>query len=181
MKASRRPERSSSSSFDSNRTDSNRTEPTRREKTEEDNVFDRRRASLPVGAWPDPGLRHYPDERSLFDVMAGRFGLPLPDAIDLVAEHGIEACEGAVVKTLAHQRAGGRIRTPRGWLIATLRKGQGWSAAQVEVYLDSLLEEVVKGMAESENETDRRLARELERAWGQTPEKVIDFPEARAQ
>lgn len=132
-----------------------------------------RLAELPPGFRPN--CRRLQTAPAVVQALNGEpFGLPVPDALDLVQEYGLSACEGAVVKTLAHLPRGG-IRSPRRWLIATIHKGKGWSPEQVEIYMANLLEDTMKRLEGSDLITYRRLAADLRRQWGEVPENIIEL------
>ncbi len=164
------PEPSSSSPSSSDRTDPGRTEPGRRTNEEEED----RLRQLP--SWVRPSLiRLRSADGAVRALCEAPFSIPAPDAVDLVGEYGVEAVEGAILKTLAHLPAG-EIRSPRRWLFATLKKGKGWRPDQVEAYVGTLQEEALARLEGSENTTDRRLAADLRLCWGEGPPQVVEFP-----
>ena len=164
------PDQSSSSSSSSGRTDSVRPGSARRMKDEEE---DRLRQLPP---WVRPSLiRLRTTDAAVRALREAPFSVPAPDAVDLIGEYGVEAVEGAILKTLAHLPEG-EIRSPRRWLFATLKKGKGWRPDQVEAYTATLLEEAMAQLEGSENPTDRRIAGELRRSWGEAPPQVVEFP-----
>ncbi len=166
-------ENPSSSSSSSDRIDPSRPEPSRRTNEEEEE----RLRQLPSWVRP-PLIRLRTTDAVVGALRAAPFSIPAPDAIDQLGEYGVQAVEGAILKTLAHLPAG-EIRSPRRWLFATLKKGKGWRPDQVEAYTATLLEEAMAQLEGSENPTDRRLAGDLRRSWGEAPESVIEFPQRR--
>lgn len=142
--------------------------------------FDARRRELPEGFRPDPRLRHYrTDDELVRALKAQPFGLPAPEALDLITDYGLEAVAGALIKVLADMSGRGRpIREPRALLVWSLKRGKAWSPEQVRVYLSGLLDDALERLAASANVTDQRLARELERAWGEAPANVISLERA---
>lgn len=104
--------------------------------------------------------------------------LPAPDALDMIRDYGVAACEGALMRTLAHM-AGGGVRKPRGWYIATLRRGHAWTPAQVEAYVRREWEKVIVRMERSENPQQLRVAGELRERAGWAPGNVVSLARVR--
>jgi hypothetical protein len=147
-----------------------------------EDTFAARLAQIPAPFRPEGQFRRYRTLDELVRVLkAPPFELPAPETIDLVAEHGLAACEGALFKTLADMAGRRRpIKEPRALMIWALRRGKGWTEQQIDVYLNGLLEDALQRL-QSGNPTEQRLARDLEEAWGEAPENVTAFPAARAQ
>lgn len=160
---------SSSSSSSSDRVDSVRSGPVQRTSEEEED----RLRQLPSWIRP-PVIRLHTTDAVVRVLREAPFAVPAPDAVDMVGEYGVEAVEGAILKTLAHLPAG-EIHSPRRWLFATLKKGKGWRPDQVRAYTATLLEEALARLEKSENPTERRLAGELRREWGEAPDNLLEL------
>ena len=90
---------------------------------------------------------------------------------DLSMGYNLHSRTYGLADEFAHLPAG-EIRSPRRWLFATLKKGKGWRPDQVEAYVGTLLEEAMAQLEASENPTDRRIADELRRSWGEATSRT---------
>lgn len=111
--------------------------PDRYRDEDDDGDEDRLLADLAgMGFRPDPWCRRYYGAEDVTRLLERPpLGIAIPDAIDLVNRHGVSACEGAAIRTLAHAKSGS-VRKPSGLLIKTLRAGWAWTSEQVQQYVD---------------------------------------------
>jgi hypothetical protein len=122
---------------------------------------------------PHPLCRRLETETQLLQALEGAtFEMPLPDAIDLVNEYGLATVEGALIRTLAHIKAGTVRKSRRGFLIANLRRNLAWTPDQVAIYVNGEWRKSLDRMRGSEDQTVAKIAREIEMLSGTAPENV---------
>lgn len=166
---------SSSSSSDQFRSDQIRSDDEEEEEERLYGLLDQ------LGYAPEPWCRHFESQDELVTLM-GRPPLliALPDALDLVATHGIEAVEGALIRTMAHNR-NGQVRKPGGLFVATLRGKRDlrpWDARQVTTFITAERRQAIARAERSDNVTVKNTVARL-LALQQRPENVTPLRGAR--
>jgi hypothetical protein len=99
------------------------------------------------------------DVGELIELIVSAIGFRYADARRQVLLWGAERCEGALMATIAVIEDG-QVRKPRGWFVATLKRGLEWTPEEIRLDLDARRERELRAMEESNDVTMRRLAQE---------------------
>jgi hypothetical protein len=122
-------------------------------------------------------LVHFPSVAALVDAITMNLGLAHPEARHVVDVFGAGRTERAYLKTRWDtSRPDSRIRRKIGWFLGALREGKEWSLEEVKEQLAWQGEQRLKDLEASDNETERRLAREERQRRGG---KVVSLQEAK--